>query len=562
LLAALGPQHLAPRRFAILIIPAAVTAIGAATGHWPFRPHLLGDSGYFRLVGGEIHDGLDRWVRTVLPYDPVKGPELHAVVALAVFACFAALAAALLVWRAPYPAIVLAFIPFLVVSTVFVLPRPALRAALFLALMLAILGVLSPRRRPSIQLAGGAAIVIVATLAATLPGVAKSAMLDWKQWGKPQKEGESVGFIWNHTYAALKRPRKPVTLLRVTASSPAYWRAVVLGTFDGVKWVAEPNVVDTAQPPKVVVPQEQLPESAQGVKLQRATDSFQNVNLLTKNLVGPAVVVSMDDIDSDVGSISLNADGTLGTQNNVPVDSHWNVDFLTPQPTIKQLTQSASDYPDDIQAAGLTLLSPNSVQFPAWGEPDREAEVTDLLNGSFFDPALQRWRDVYAASKEITKGASTPYEAVALIESYFQKNYTYDEKADYSRRPDGPLPYFFLDGKRGYCQMFAGTMTVMLRMLGIPARIGEGFTPGTRNVSRGTYNVTDRDAHAWVEVWFPTYGWLPFEPTPTRELPYDYSTTSKNFATAAAAQLKGVAGFDTSRIEALAKAGGTPSGRG
>jgi hypothetical protein len=151
---------------------------------------------------------------------------------------------------------------------------------------------------------------------------------------------------------------------------------------------------------------------------------------------------------------------------------------------------------------------------------------------------------------------------VALIESYFQKNYTYDEKADYSQRPDGPLPYFFLNGKRGYCQMFAGTMTVMLRMLGIPARIGEGFTPGTRNASRGTYTVTDRDAHAWVEVWFPQFGWLPFEPTPTRVLPFDYSTTSTNFAAAAAGSLKGVSGFDDQRILNLAKLAGTPSSRG
>ena len=562
LIAALGPPALAPRRFLILLLPATVTAIGAATGHWPFRPHLLGDTGYFRLVGGEIHDGLDRWVRTLLPYDPVKAPELHAVVALACFLCFVALAAALLVWRAPFPAIVVSFIPFLVVSTVYSLPRPTLRAAIFLALMLAILGVLSPRRRPSIQLAGGAAVVLIALLAATLPGVAKSAMLDWKTWGKPQKEGESVGFIWNHTYAGLKRPRKPVTLLRITSDHPAYWKAVVLGTFDGVKWVADPNTVDTAQPPKIVTPQDQLSPAARGVKLQRSEVKVQNINLATRDLVGPAEIVSYAGVADEAGTISRTADGTYSTANNLPVDSSWIADYVAVQPTIKQLTQAPATYPDDVESAGLTLLSPNGVQFPAWGTADREAEVTDILNESFFDPALVRWRDVYAKAKDITKGASTPYEAVALIESYFQKNYTYDEKADYSQRPDGPLPYFFLDGKRGYCQMFAGTMTVMLRMLGIPARIGEGFTPGTRNPNRGTYNVTDRDAHAWVEVWFPQYGWMPFEPTPTRELPFDYSTTSKNFASAAQAQLKGVAGFDTSRIEALAKAAGTPSSRG
>ncbi len=170
-----------------------------------------------------------------------------------------------------------------------------------------------------------------------------------------------------------------------------------------------------------------------------------------------------------------------------------------------------------------------------------------------------RWREVYDQARALTKDAKSPYEAVAAIESYFQSNYRYDEKADYSQATDGPLPSFFLDGKRGYCQMYAGTMTVILRMLGIPSRIGEGFTEGTRNVSRGTYVVTDRDAHAWVEVWFPKYGWMAFEPTPSRELPFNYSTTSKDFSEAAQSALAGVAGFDSARLEQLAKLAGTPS---
>jgi len=169
--------------------------------------------------------------------------------------------------------------------------------------MLAILGVLSPRRRPSIQLAGGAAVVLIALLAAALPGVAKSAMLDWKTWGKPQKEGESVGFIWNHTYAGLKRPRKPVTLLRITSDHPAYWKAVVLGTFDGVKWVADPNTVDTAPPPKIVTPQDQLSPAARGVKLQRSEVKVQNINLATRDLVGPAEIVSYAGVADEAGTI-------------------------------------------------------------------------------------------------------------------------------------------------------------------------------------------------------------------------------------------------------------------
>ena len=228
------------------------------------------------------------------------------------------------------------------------------------------------------------------------------------------------------------------------------------------------------------------------------------------------------------------------------------------QPTIKDLTEAPADYPEDLQATDLALLD-EGVVFPVWGTPGREATVDDLISTHFFDPQLVRWREVYDKAKDITKDAKSPYEAVAAIESYFQSNYKYNEKADYSQATDGPLPSFFLDGKTGYCQMYAGTMTVMLRMLGIPSRVGEGFTEGTRNVSRGTYVVTDRDAHAWVEVWFPKFGWMPFEPTPSRELPFDYSTTSKNFSDAATKSLAGVAGFDSARLEQLAKLAGTPS---
>ena len=307
-----------------------------------------------------------------------------------------------------------------------------------------------------------------------------------------------------------------------------------------------------------MVPQDALSEAAQGLSLKQKSAKFQNVNLATNDLVAPGEVLAIKGIDGDAGQISRTSDGVFSTEKNVPIDSSWTAEYLPVQPTIKDLTEAPADYPEDLQAADLALLD-EGVVFPVWGAPGREATVDDLISTHFFDPQLVRWREVYDKAKDITKDAKSPYEAVAAIESYFQSNYKYDEKADYSRATDGPLPSFFLDGKTGYCQMYAGTMTVMLRMLGIPARVGEGFTEGTRNVSRGTYNVTDRDAHAWVEVWFPKFGWMPFEPTPSRELPFDYSTTSKNFSDAATKSLAGVAGFDSARLEQLAKLAGTPS---
>ena len=61
----------------------------------------------------------------------------------------------------------------------------------------------------------------------------------------------------------------------------------------------------------------------------------------------------------------------------------------------------------------------------------------------------------------------------------------------------------------GYCQMFAASLAALARLSGVPARVAEGFAPGDRR--DGVFHVTDRDAHAWVEAWFPGYGWLPFD---------------------------------------------------
>ena len=77
-----------------------------------------------------------------------------------------------------------------------------------------------------------------------------------------------------------------------------------------------------------------------------------------------------------------------------------------------------------------------------------------------------------------------------------------------------PLVDFVERTRAGYCQHFAGAMTVMLRMLGVPARVAVGFTAGTWK--GGVWTVTDYQAHAWVEAWFAGYGWLTFDPTPGR----------------------------------------------
>ena len=116
---------------------------------------------------------------------------------------------------------------------------------------------------------------------------------------------------------------------------------------------------------------------------------------------------------------------------------------------------------------------------------------------------------------EITEGAQTPYRRALAIQN-FLRNFTYDLEAPPGHGSDDLLN--FLQTRRGYCEQFAGTMAVMLRALGYPARVAIGFTPGTPD-DEGVFHVTTDEAHAWVEMFFPTYGWLPFEPTPTRNNP-------------------------------------------
>jgi hypothetical protein len=130
---------------------------------------------------------------------------------------------------------------------------------------------------------------------------------------------------------------------------------------------------------------------------------------------------------------------------------------------------------------------------------------------------LVEWLPLYRLNKQIVGGAVDPYAITLSIERYLRTTYRYSltpPKTEYK----SPYAAFLFKTKTGYCQHFAGAMTVLLRFNGIPARVAQGFTTGKR-VSRGTYLVGRNDAHAWVEAYFPRSGWIPFDPTPGNVLP-------------------------------------------
>ena len=150
---------------------------------------------------------------------------------------------------------------------------------------------------------------------------------------------------------------------------------------------------------------------------------------------------------------------------------------------------------------------------------------------------LLPYAQLYERAQQVAGKTTSPYAAVVALESWFRSSggFTYSEQPGPTPGLP-PLVGFVMDTKTGYCQHFAGSMALMLRLLGIPARVAAGFLPGRYHGD--FWEVTDHDAHAWVEVWFRGFGWLPFDPTPGRgRLAGTYSSTSLGFNAAGAAKL-------------------------
>jgi len=113
---------------------------------------------------------------------------------------------------------------------------------------------------------------------------------------------------------------------------------------------------------------------------------------------------------------------------------------------------------------------------------------------------------------KITANAANNYARALAIETYLRQNLGYTLELP-GEQPD-PLANFLFQRKKGHCEYFASSMAVMLRTLGIPSRVVNGFRGGQYNDLNQTWIIRGRDAHSWVEVYFPEYGWVAFDPTP------------------------------------------------
>jgi transglutaminase-like putative cysteine protease len=201
-------------------------------------------------------------------------------------------------------------------------------------------------------------------------------------------------------------------------------------------------------------------------------------------------------------------------------------------------------------------------------EPDEESlRQTALSNVRFYPAAVARYlqlpnkidsRIARLASAWISEaGAANNYDAARAIEGRLQRDFSYSLEMT-AGGPD-PLADFLFNVRAGHCEYFSTAMAVMLRTQGIPARVVNGFQRGDYNEAAGVYTVTQREAHSWVEVYFPEANlWATFDPTPLVGRPVTVRTGIKGWFSKYAEALEMlwiqyVVGYDSQEQRSLAK---------
>jgi transglutaminase-like putative cysteine protease len=140
----------------------------------------------------------------------------------------------------------------------------------------------------------------------------------------------------------------------------------------------------------------------------------------------------------------------------------------------------------------------------------------DVVSSYLQLPALDR--RIPQLAQQITASASNNYDKARALETYLRTHFGYTLQLSRTV-PHDPLADFLFERKQGHCEYFASSMAVMLRTLGIPSRVVNGFRTGEFNDLTSQYVVRASNAHSWVEAYFPNYGWVEFDPTPGASFP-------------------------------------------
>jgi protein-glutamine gamma-glutamyltransferase len=475
-----------------------------------------------RVLGSRLKDGILEFYDVRVPFAPAEHVRMEGAVLLGLFAA-ALLVALALASRRSFLGVAALVVGAGWPATLVTDDYGAILGVGILAGVLWILATLkaeAPRAALPAAIAG--ALVVAAAGAATTSGaVAKRSLLDWERWDFYDAPSRPVGvdYVWDANYDGIRFPDKRTIVLRIHAPERSlYWRATILEGFDGSRWFQDLD--REASQVEGVLPTDTLVPAVPRTKWVR--QQVEIVGLRDEHLVGAASPVQLRlndhaDVELMRGGVLRKHSGTLQQGGGYTV---WSA---APEPTARQLAAAPARYPEELER---DLQVEPGVAIRPFGDPTRAEQIDRVLSDPLTEN-LRVYEPVLREARRVTAGSTSPYAAVVALESWFRSGggFTYDEQPP---RPEGlpALVDFVTRTKAGYCQHFAGAMAVMLRWLGIPARVAAGFTSG--KFEDGVWTVTDHDAHAWVEVWFPRYGWLAFDPTPGRgELSGTYTFASQ-----------------------------------
>jgi len=292
---------------------------------------------------------------------------------------------------------------------------------------------------------------------------------------------ESAGLAPHDIRGGVSASDQPILLVRTSDPGPdtggqslskRYWRERTYDQYTGYGWASSESQTATFGA--------NAPWKEVGYPYDVLTQTF---TLLVDRQMALAVnePVALDDRYT---IITRGAGDLAAISVEVP---NYTVTSLLPNATTEQLRGAEGAYADWVAERYLAL-----------------PEIPDRI-GALAQEVVQRAQ------------ATTRYDKARAIEGYL-RDYAYDEDLAPPPWDADVVEYFLFTARRGYCDYSATAMVVMLRSVDVAARYASGYGQGIWDPARGAWVVSGRNAHAWVEVYFPGYGWIEFEPTPSQAI--------------------------------------------
>jgi len=284
-------------------------------------------------------------------------------------------------------------------------------------------------------------------------------------------------------------------VMKVKCPEPLYWRSQSFSYYNGSEWHVGGGLFDPARQGRWSLPR--------GENTSRGSQTIFRFDAeLVRQEAGSArrEVVQHYEVDSALSGTVYAASvpvELIGPFDEIMTDVHLDLVASTPRPvteyTVASLVSVASA--DELRGAFDRLSEEELFEYHnrVW-VPRVPSRVIDLV-----------W--------EIVAGRPTLYDQVLAIQEYLRTHCTYTLNPPLLPPDMDATEFFLLKSKAGYCEQFASAMAVMCRLIGLRSRVSVGYATGTWDPKERCWVVRDEDAHAWVEVEFPGYGWIAFDPT-------------------------------------------------